>query len=379
MNPKSLIYFLFMSGCAIIYSQPSDTIYGKVKSVREQLSFLDGNRQNAKLSFNDGDYGHNGFMSPRRTKAQFYNWWYHTDMVHYVNYYKDFNEKGQPTYETWFNKNGDTIRTYQYRYDREDHLIEVRQKWDDDKYSIDQYHYDYKGRLKTEIYISTYPPFYYGYSEYLYNDQDQLAAERSFDQDGESTGLRYSYDSKGRKTKKILHSQGSWIKREDGVTSFERDSIGFYRIQKEYSYNEAGELIEVISYGDNNDNKYRSDYYQREKNGYEEGLLKRIEYISNNNPEKEERLDSYRTYEYDQDRRLLREAYTGPNFIHGTTLAEYSYNSDGNLIKLVYTFDNQTTTATFEYEFDAQKNWVKQVKSLDGEKLFVWTRKIEYY
>ena len=373
MTCKNLIYSLFLFAITTAYSQPKDTIYGKVKSVREQINFFDENRQNAKLFVDDGDYGHNGFMGPKRTKAQFNNWWYHTAMVHYVNYYKEFNEKGQPTYETWFNKNGDTIRTYLYRYNREEQLIEVKKKYKDNEYSVDQYHYDSKGRKQTEIYYTTDTPFYYGFSEYLYNDQDQLVVERNFDKNGDSGAIKYTYDSKGRITQKIYHRPSVYVKMPDGVTSSKRDSIGIYQILEEYIYNDTLDLTESIFYDQDFDNKFRGSILHRESVEYENGLQKRKRFFVG------DKFANIKSYEYDQYGRLIREERTSPRFPRGNTLSEYSYDNDGNLIKLVYTEDKQTVTATFEYEFDTQNNWVKQVKSLDGEKLFAWTRKIEYY
>ena len=70
MKLKLLIIFLTLLK-NISYSQPKDTIYGKIKSIREQLLFLDENRQNRKLFSTEGDYGHNGFLSEEYTKRRF--------------------------------------------------------------------------------------------------------------------------------------------------------------------------------------------------------------------------------------------------------------------------------------------------------------------
>lgn len=37
------------------------------------------------------------------------------------------------------------------------------------------------------------------------------------------------------------------------------------------------------------------------------------------------------------------------------------------------------TEIDFEYEFDLNNNWIKQTKIINGEKLYNWIRKIEYY
>ena len=62
-------------------------------------------------------------------------------------------------------------------------------------------------------------------------------------------------------------------------------------------------------------------------------------------------------------------------------MKKYKYDQN-NLVELTLTETfgkTRTTTCKFEYFFDNKKNWVKQVKYIDGKKLYVWKRKIRYY
>ena len=38
-----------------------------------------------------------------------------------------------------------------------------------------------------------------------------------------------------------------------------------------------------------------------------------------------------------------------------------------------------TTQVDFEYVFDDKKNWIKQTKSINGKKLYVWKRELKYF
>ena len=101
MKLKLLIIVILSLLYNVSFSQPKDTIYGKIKSIKEQLIFLDENRQNLKLFSTEGDYGHNGFLSEEYTKSRFNIWWYQTYWVHYINYYKEFDENNKLLKVVW--------------------------------------------------------------------------------------------------------------------------------------------------------------------------------------------------------------------------------------------------------------------------------------
>ena len=133
MKLKLLIIFLTLLQ-NISYSQPKDTIYGKIKSIREQLLFLDENRQNRKLFSTEGDYGHNGFLSEEYTKSRFNIWWYQTYWVHYINYYKEFDINNKLLKVIWYYKDQTILNSCENEYDEEGKL--VNQKFNSYKFSF---------------------------------------------------------------------------------------------------------------------------------------------------------------------------------------------------------------------------------------------------
>ena len=144
MKLKLLIIFLTLLK-NISYSQPKDTIYGKIKSIREQLLFLDENRQNRKLFSTEGDYGHNGFLSEEYTKSRFNIWWYQTYWVHYINYYKEFDINNKLLKVIWYYKDQTILNSCENEYDEEGKL--VNQKFNSYKFSNTTNLYDKNNNL----------------------------------------------------------------------------------------------------------------------------------------------------------------------------------------------------------------------------------------
>lgn len=369
MTTKNLLTFVFLFYFSISFAQPKNTFYGEVKSVREQLTFLDKNKQNMKLLSNEGDYGHYGFSDAQFTKDRFFSWWYHTPWVHYSNYYEEFNKQGKPTYEIWFYKNGDTVTSYEYKYDTQDNLIQVKEIDKKGDYTCTNYTYDYKNKVISELYYISNDPNRYSYSEYIYNEKGQLAERQNFHEEGKEDGTKYIYDSKGRRKKILNHSPYIWVKTDEKTRVEKRDSIGSNKIEREFFYNEENKIIEIHSYNDDNEPKI----YRKTRNEYKNGLLKRTLYLTDTV------INNYTAYEYDKDRRKIKEMHVFPKHPDSNLSSEYVYDKNGNLIKLIYTEKNTSIIVEFEYEFDSQKNWTKQIKSVNGEKLFVWTREIKYY
>ena len=362
-----LLFFFSISFC----QPPKDTIYGKVKSVREQLNFVDKEHQNLKLFPSEGDYGHYGFSDPKFTISRFHNLWYNTPWVHYSNYYKEFNENGKATLEIWFYKDGDTIETSEYNYDKEDKLVQVKEIYKIRHQFFTNYTYDHKNKLVSSIfYIPTNPNRY----RYTYYDRDSLSnllEEKKFDENGQGSSYKYSYDNLNRVVSKSVHNPDVYVNNGTTITSI-RDDIGIDKLYEKYIYDDNSNIIETISYNANSYDNLSSIYSGTIKNEYENGLLKKAIYISDS-------IDMVLDYKYDNRRKKVKETITVVKDPEFNRSSEYVYDKAGNIVKLIYTENKKSVIVKFEYEFDKQNNWTKQIKSLDGKKLFVWTREISYY
>ncbi|WP_369970515.1 hypothetical protein [Psychroserpens sp. XS_ASV72] len=371
MNKSNLIFAVSLLWFSFFFGQQKDTIYGKVKTVREQINFLDKNRQNMKLFSTEGDYGHYGFSSAEFTKSRFHNWWYNTPWVHYSNYFKEINEKGQTTYEIWFYKDGDTVTTYKYKYDKKDNLIQKKDIFDENDYTCRNYTYDYKNKLRSTIYYASDDPNLYSYTTYVRDSLANLIEIIRFDEDGELASWKYKYDSKNRKISMQIHKPYIYVKKGRATTS-KRDSIGLTKLCEKYYYDTEDNLIETHYFNYSASDNLPSKLSRKVKNEYEDGLLKKVIYSRDT-------INSFKEYQYDNNRRIIKETVTFTKYSDNNLSTQYFYDNTGNIIKLIYTEKNKPVSVEFEYEFDKQNNWTTQIKSVNGEKLFVWTRKIQYY
>jgi hypothetical protein len=363
----SLLFFLSIS-----YGQQKDTIYGKVKSVREQLNFLDKERQNMKLFSTEGDYGHYGFSSAEFTKSRFHSWWYNTPWVHYSNYYKEFNEKRKPTYEIWFYKDGDTVAYFSYKYDKNDNLIQEKKHYDKNDYTVRNYNYNKNNKITSTIYYVSDDPNLYSYSEFIYDENDNLIQSQDFNADGETYGTKYTHYPNG-KIKEVISYSPFKIIDKDKKSTLIKDGIGYDKLDRKLIYNDDGDNIEIQSY----DGEFYSETEPKIKaktlKEYSNGLLVKETTLNRAN-----KIERFTTYSYNEQKQKGKEVYVVPEYPDNNLSYEYFYDNNGNQIKLIYTEKNNPITVEFEYEFDNHKNWIKQIKSVDGKKLFIWTREIEY-
>lgn len=396
MTKKYIIVLLILLVSSYSFSQQKDTIYGKVKSIREQLSFLNENHQNRKLFSTEGDYGHNGFMNAEYTFSRFHNWWYNTYWIHYINYYKEFDQDNKVLKEIWFNKKQDTIRyneysynqlgeinthkynSYQesnssYTYDENNNLILIKTISADSSYSTQKYKYNNENLVSEyEYYNSDYPKEIRRTEKY-YDSIGNLIEIRNFNEHGTDYGTLYEYDVKGRKTKIINHSPFIWVKTKKGSRQ-KRTEKGCDMISRKFMYDEKDRIIEKYSYNpDFNDNNVPA-LYKKEISIYDNNSLTEFYYYDD-----KDSITSFKKYEYDKNQRKVKETFTFPKYPDNNQNLVFSYDSHEFPIILIYTDERGTHKVEFEYIFDDKNNWIKQTKIINGERLFEWTRKIEYF
>jgi hypothetical protein len=395
MKLKFLIIFLTLLQ-NISYSQPKDTIYGKIKSIREQLIFLDENRQNRKLFSTEGDYGHNGFLSEEYTKSRFNIWWYQTYWVHYINYFKEFDINNRLLKIIWYYKDQSILSSCENKYDKDGKL--VNQEFNSYKLSNTTNHYDKKNNLilsknidsdknysttkkefneknqiiREEYFNSEYPKEK-SITEYYYDILGNIIEEKRFNEHGEDDGTKFEYDIKNRKTKIINHSPFIWVKTKT-ESHQERTKDGNDRIIKEFIYDEKDRIIETKSYNSNFNDENISELLSKEVTTYENDLIKNIYSYDN-----KDSLTYYKTFEYDKLNRKTKEFSISPKYPDNNISLEYFYNETEYPIKLFYLEKGITTQVNFEYVFDDKKNWVEQTKSINGKKLYVWKRELKYF
>lgn len=353
---KTNLLILFLFFFSFSNAQGTDTIYGKVKSIREELKFINDSIQNKKLFSNEGDYGHYGFYSAEFTVSRFKDWWYNTDFVHYINYYKEFDRNEKLLKEIWFYKNQDTANYNAYKYTNSGKV--KNHKKISYKESNSNYTYDQNDNL---IIVKTiYSDSSYRTKKYKYNSQNLVSEYQYFD----------SEDPKDiRTTEKYYNSLGSLIKirnLEDGDDYSEENGTVF-------KYDEQDKLIEYYSYEHEFDEN-KDVVFDRVKIKYIDDLL--TEHLS---CDENDSITYFRKYDYDEKKRIIKEVSGRPKYPDVNEILEYKYANHDLPVKLVCTGKEKRTVIDFEHEFDENNNWIKQTKIVNGKRLFVWTRRIEYY
>ena len=382
-----------------------DTVFGKVKSVKEEIVFLDKNKQNYRIFNTDGDYGHSGFISNEATKDRFYSNWYHSSFVHYLNYYKEFNIKGKALNEIWYYKNGDTLSRYEYTYNEKDKLIQIKELdgFDKNEFSVLNYTFDdYSNLLKSKLRYYSDEPNYYTLEYFMYDKEKRLIETNSINSDAIKSGFKFEYDYLGRKLKKIRKDYYEYNYFDDGSSSYGPVNYSNDKLSELYIYDDKNKLKEILHYYNIYKNENEVNLISKTKNYYNEnGLLSRK--ITTN---EKDTLNSLIEYKYDKRNRLIEENYIHKRFIENkedmifdkkninikeiklpkfefvvSRKLKYKYDKE-NIVELIVTeiFDKPITTkCSFEYKFDDKNNWIEQSKYINGKKLYVWKRKIIYY
>jgi len=363
----TLFFNLGLGNC-----QTKDTIYGEVKSVREQVKFMDSSRQNYKLFSIDGDYGHSGFMNPEATKYRFNRMWTRTGATHYINYYKEFDKSRLPLKELWFYKNGDTLTELSYHYDKRGNLIQLRDCFTTDDCDITNYSYDDENNLMSEINFQTNDPTEYVYTAYKRDSLSNMVESIHFYNNGNWTGWKYGYDTSNRKVSKSLVFIKNMI--DDNYIIKHNDSIDVTSLCEEYIYDNRDDLIEKIYYKceESDLTKHRINYKTIYE--YEDTRLpirsKTIMFFGKKSS------SSITEYYYDSNDNLLEEIHY---YNDDRKSLKYDYDDNSNVKTLIINDSGKQASVNYEYEFDQNGNWIKQIKSVDDVQLYVWTRQIRYF
>lgn len=377
---KRVISFLTLFIIALCSYSQSDTITGNVKSIREELVFLNRPHQYPQSLNNLGDYDyvHDEFSSVKRAKSKFLYWWYNTPWVHYSNYYKEFLEHGKPISETWFYENGDTVMTYKYVYETNFNQIQIKSVRNDHSYSCENFAYNSKNIKITSISYDSRNPDNYSYNTFKYNEDGDLVEEKHFDEDGEDSGRKYEYYSNGKISKELDHYTIVWDYmqlEQSKILTYRKDDVGLYLIYAEYFYDKNWNLIKTKYYEPDSRNPNIASCVGITTRKYDDTNRKTGEYYSD-----ESKLTSAHTeYAYYINDQIKTEMFI--HLIDSTDyyLVEYFYTDNNYIEKLIYSKYKEVITVEFDYEFDYQNNWIKQTKTVDGEKLYIWERDIKYY
>lgn len=379
MNKIILITFSLLFFFSISFSQQKDTIYGKVKTIREKVEFLT-EIENPQFLYYD-DYGHSGFMGPESTISRFKSTWYSTQFCYFINYERHFNRKGKITEDIWFTKKDSFMDSYKYKYDKKDRLA---RKIDSSKYAVGtETHYYTNDYHENIIYVHfEYDIFSYKYKRF--DKEGKLVRLKSHDEYGNTDEYIYKYNVDGKLLYRVYKNPNSWKKIGEKSWSYgAHDSIGNIYNDFVYKYDESNRLIQ----------RQRFDLYEDEENHKEPKLVENtfFEYDKNNNILLTKYINGYikvkptfNHSEYDKKNRLIKRYCCSEKESDAKRIEKYEY-SNNEITSLEYTEESwpskemKTYQVDFEYKYDDKGNWNEIIKKVDGKELYKWVRQIEYY
>lgn len=367
----TILIALFIS---VSYSQQNmDTIYGNPKYVREKVEFLNEKKQNYKFLDIDGDYGHATIFTPKNIKSIFNRFWFHNYGCFYVNYEKEFLKTGLAKSETWYNRDGSIEEKYNYKYDIKNNLIEKKDFYYDGEYRLMKYHYDKNDSIiSIGLYYSDKPnEFMHTY--YVRDINNNLIERKKYTDNGRQNSFIYEIDSVNRRQKEF-RKEIFYRKNFQNKKLAYRDSFGLKKPLKEYEYDLFGNKIKEIRYNEDSKKVSSKTVFKYDYNNklIYKGLIR-------------DSLLAYNNYFYNNKKLLIKSEYINIKSPQYNKIHTYGYNEAGYINKVFYTkFDSYPLKEIkykiiYNYKFDKKGNWIKITKIVNGEPLYVWTRKIKYY
>ena len=375
MNKTILITFSLLFFISISFGQQKDTIYGKVKTLREKVEFLT-EKENPQFLYYD-DYGHSGFMGPESTISKFKSTWYSTNFCYFINYERRFNENGLLIEDIWFNKKDSLENYYRYEYDKKERLVRKIDSLYDLVYTDTHY---YEGDKHETVISQNSDLDYFNYRYMRYDQKGNLIRQKNIDEYGTIDEYIFKYNNYGKLLYRIYKNPNSYKKVGErswywGV----QDTIGNIYKDFVYKYDESNRLIDSKRYllntdGDHKGTKLSEHTIFKYKN---DNLIQEIRGYSSDRP-------YFTNYEYDKENRLTKKYYFTEKESNTRRIEKYDYEND-KVRFLEYkekdwpSKEFKTYKIEFNYKYDNKGNWNEIVKKVDGKELYKWIRQIDYY
>jgi hypothetical protein len=379
MKNKIIIIFIFLFFTSIAKSQnlPKDTLHGNIKRIREKVIFLT-EIENPQLLYYD-DYGHSGFMGPESTILWFHSTWYTSNICYYLNYERFFNTNRKVIKEHWYGKKDNFMNSYKYIYDKKERLISTK---DSSEYSTDtrnHYFEEYGDNVDENIIYENLELNIFSHKYKKYKN-GRVIRTKNFDDNGTISEKINHYNEFGKLDYSVYKNPNTWKKLEGNSHSYGvHDTIGIIYKNLINEYDTRNRLIKTRTF-DLDSNKYSNEVVESDQtiNIYEgDNLVTR--YTSKNNGNR-----SYYNFRYNKHNQLIAKYCCDKDISNAKIIQKYKYKNDF-VSELIYEEESFETkkikkfNISFSYKFDDNKNWIEIIKTVDGVKLYKWTREIEYY
>lgn len=372
MKRNTFILFLFFYTFFFSQEIPNDTIFGKIKSVKDKVIVL---------KENDGKYFFN--LDKKNDSLQekefyripnyqgFYKFWMHVGGSGKLNSERFYDENRNIRQVIVFDYNDNELGRTDFYYDKNNRLTSKKES-SNLRTLLVKY---WRDNLGNENILNLYEDtFHHIYNKYF---NDKIVRKKNFDDYGNIEEYIYNYDSNGNLVNRIFKNPNKWKDNKDGSFSYGVvDSIGvqYKDIVNEYDFN--NNLIRQKLYDLYGNTKHQNIAIEKEETLFfynDKLLIKKI--VKNNNFS----VPSYYFYDYDQKHRLIRKYCCSENKNDSTLSYEYHYENS-KIVKSVYKeLNSRNYSIDFKYKYDKNNNWIEIIKIINGLPSYKWIREITYY
>jgi len=217
-----------------------------------------------------------------------------------------------------------------------------------------------------------------GNSKLIFNENGSMLECKIYKIDGSlHYKVIYSYDKKGYLMEENLYDSIGEVKYKSKLKNHTiknpylselvetYDSKGKLIITEEREFDDSGNIIES-----------RTTYI--ETDGDKNSRISKMEYNSNKNLIREEKISVDRVIEYSYNEKDLLKSvamYDSNMRIKDYGYKRYEYNDNGDIVEI----ETSINKKNYQYDYDENGNWIKRIQFDKGIPSFLTEREIEYY
>ena len=351
-----------------------DSIYGKVKRVREKV--FDISNKDNPIQIEIDEYSDSMILIPNSLNLNIYDILFSASNIGYENYERNYNENGNILKHTWFVKKDEFYKSTTYKYDDKNRVIRKIDSTNNYGF-IDKHYYEDFDEFTNENIISlSFESDYFNHTIKHYKD-NKVIRVKLIDEYGYMTEYINNYNQNGKLNSTTIKNPKTWRKNEEGDWSYGvQDSIPNVFKSRINEYDNKNRILKSLEYNYSIKNNYKEPIllhqvlYNYEKNKttvktiYESGMI------------------SSKSYIYDNQNRIIKYYCCSDTISGSNIIKEYSYKNDKIVSGKLITKDKgkiEIQKIELKYKYDAKNNWTEIIKSVDGKERYKRTREIEYY
>lgn len=339
-----------------------DSIYGKVKRVREKV--FDISNKDNPIQIEIDEYSDSMILIPNSLNLNIYDILFSASNIGYENYERNYNENGNILKHTWFVKKDEFYKSTTYKYDDKNRVIRKIDSTNNYGF-IDKHYYEDFDEFTNENIISlSFESDYFNHTIKHYKD-NKVIRVKLIDEYGYMTEYINNYNQNGKLNSTTIKNPKTWRKNEEGDWSYGvQDSIPNVFKSRINEYDNKNRILKSLEYNYSIKNNYKEPIllhqvlYNYEKNKttvktiYESGMI------------------SSKSYIYDNQNRIIKYYCCSDTISGSNIIKEYSYKNDKIVSGKLITKDKgkiEIQKIELKYKYDAKNNWTEIIKSVDGK------------